>query len=110
MLSFTLAFFAEKISKSDGIDISNASLELLLRHRAVLFGIVGTLTLYSAIMKLHYSLSTTVGVISVVSFIVLYYQIGQVNKELKTVMIIYVVASIVLLVAGILFFITSKNK
>jgi hypothetical protein len=41
-----LAFFPEKISKSAGIDISNASLELLLRHRAVLFGIVGTLMLY----------------------------------------------------------------
>jgi hypothetical protein len=109
-LPFTLVFLPEKMSKSYGIDISNPNLELLLRHRAVLFGIVGGLMLYAALMKTHYYLSTAIGLMSMISFVVLYFHIGGINQELKTVMMIDVVASIILLLVAIIYFVHSKNK
>ena len=49
-----LAFLPEKIATSYGVEVPNANYELLLRHRAVLFGIVGGLMIYSAISKKNY--------------------------------------------------------
>jgi hypothetical protein len=46
-----LVFLPEKIKEAYGVDIENADVELLLRHRAVLFGIVGGIMLFSAISK-----------------------------------------------------------
>ncbi|KOY87105.1 hypothetical protein AD998_13995 [bacterium 336/3] len=110
LLPFTLVFLPEKMSKSYGIDISNPNLELLLRHRAVLFGIVGGLMLYAALMKTHYYLSTAIGLMSMISFVVLYFHIGGINQELKKVMMIDVIASIILLLVAIIYFVHSKNK
>jgi len=56
-----LAFIPDKIGASYGIDVLDSNYELLLRHRAILFGIVGGLMIYSAIRKKHYNLSVVMG-------------------------------------------------
>lgn len=82
-----LAFAPNKISESYGIEIPNSSYELLLRHRAVLFGIVGGLMIYSAISKKNYNLATTIGLISMISFVILYKLIGgEINPELNKIL------------------------
>lgn len=104
-----LAFLPEKIAKSYGIEIPNANYELLLRHRAILFGIIGGLMIYSALVKKHYELSTIAGLFSMTSFIILYFIIGKdINQELKKVMMIDVVATIILCIGFILFMLKSK--
>lgn len=110
LLPALLAFLPEKIAKSYGIDIPNSNYELLLRHRAVLFGIIGGLMIYSAIAKKHYEISTTAGLISMTSFIILYFLIDKgINSELKKVMIIDVVATAILCIGLILFLLKSKT-
>ena len=52
-----IAFLPNKITASYGIPIPDANFELLLRHRAVLFGIIGGLMIYSAVTKKYYGLS-----------------------------------------------------
>ena len=99
----TLAFFPEKISDSYGVEVSNVDLELLLRHRAVLFGIVGGLMIYSSLTRRYYLVSTIIGLVSMVSFIFLYFSIGEVNKELERVMKIDVIAVALLVVGGSLY-------
>lgn len=92
-----LAFLPDKISTSYGIDVTDPNLELLLRHRAILFGIVGVFMMYSAIVKHFYTFATAAGLISMVSFIILYFLIGTgINTELRTVMIVDVVAAALL--------------
>ena len=103
ILPAILAFLPEKISKSYGIEVPNVNFELLLRHRAVLFAIVGGLMIYSAISKKYYSISVTVGLVSMISFIMLYFLINGVNPELKKVMKIDLVATIVLIVGFMLY-------
>jgi hypothetical protein len=99
LLPAILAFLPEKMSKSYGIELPNANYELLLRHRAVLFGIIGGLMLFSAITKKHYDISTIAGLVSMVSFIILYFLIGEnINAELKKVMLIDCVATALLVV------------
>ena len=98
-----LVFLPEKISKSYGIEIPNVDFELLLRHRAVLFGIVGGLMIYSAILKKYYSISVTVGLISMISFIILYFLMNGINAELEKVMKIDLVAVVILLVVFLLY-------
>ncbi|MCA6367052.1 MAG: hypothetical protein IM618_08375 [Cytophagales bacterium] len=105
-----LAFLPDKISKSYGIDIPNANYELLLRHRATLFGIIGGLMIFSAIVKKYYDIATIAGLISMTSFILLYFLIDKdISSELKKVMVIDIVATVILLIGLALFLITSKN-
>ena len=110
LLPSLLAVLPDKISKSYGIEIPNANYELLLRHRAILFGIIGGIMIYSAIAKKYYEISTTIGLISMVSFILLFFFIDkEINSELKKVMIIDIIATIILCIGIILFLIKSKS-
>lgn len=99
-----LAFIPEKISNSYGVDVSNANYELLLRHRAVLLGLVGGLLIYSAITKKNYNLSVVIGLISMVSFLILYKLInGEINPELNKVMKMDVLAIVILVIGFVLY-------
>jgi len=99
-----LAFIPSKISTSYGVEISNSNYELLLRHRAVMFGIIGGIMIYSAITKRNYSMAVLIGLISMISFFILYkLQSGEINPELNKVMKIDVAGIIILIVGFILF-------
>ncbi len=104
ILPSILAFLPNKISESYGIEIPNSNYELLLRHRAVLFGIVGGLMIFSAISKKHYSMAVIIGLISMVSFIILLKMTsGKVNPELHKVMKIDVVGIVVLMIGWVVY-------
>jgi len=110
LLPALLAFLPDKISNSYGIDIPNSNYELLLRHRAILFGIIGGLMIFSAIVKKHYEISTIAGLISMLSFILLYFLIDKgINSELKKVMMIDIVATAILCMGLLLFLLKSKT-
>ncbi len=99
-----LAFLPSNINKSYGIEIPNADYELLLRHRAILFGIVGGIMIYGAITKKNYYLAFVIGCISMVSFILLSYLVSsQINSELFKVLKIDVVGLAILIIGFILF-------
>lgn len=99
-----LAFLPEKISSSYGIGIPDSNLELLLRHRAVLFGIIGGIMIYSAISKRNYNLAVCIGLISMISFIILLkLSNGNINPELLKVMWIDIIGIIILLIGFALY-------
>ena len=103
LLPSLIAFLPQKISESYGVDVPNVNYELLLRHRAVLFAIVGGLLIYAAIAKKNYDLAFVVGMVSMVSFVILYQSIGGVNPELTKVMKIDIGAIVILLLGYLLF-------
>ena len=99
LLPALLVFMPQNISKSYGVAVPDGNYELLLRHRGVMFGVVGGLILYSAFTKRYYEVSTLAGLVSMVSFVGLYYLIDKpINAELKRVMQIDVFAIIILMV------------
>ena len=81
-----------------GLSIADADLSILMRHRAVLFGLLGAFLLYAAFRPSLYMLALTAATISVVSFIVLAVITGGYNDELRRVLIVDGVAVVALAV------------
>lgn len=82
-----------------GITVSDPDLLLLLRHRAMLFGLIGTLLLVAAFRRGLRNLAATLGMVSMVSFCVLALPLDSLSPALQRVFWIDVVA-IALLAVG----------
>ena len=109
LLPFSLAFFANRIPNSYGVSISDPNMQLLLRHRAFLFGIIGFGLIFSAIKKKYYLAASVVGLVSMISFICLYYWIGDINAQLQSVMRVDMLVGAALLLITVLYYWRSKN-
>ena len=90
---------AAKLSSLYGITVQDPNLEILLRHRAVLFGLLAAFLAYSAFHRPLHGLALVAAGVSVVSFLVLAAMAGTYNAALSTVVKADVVA-LVLLAAG----------
>ena len=84
-----------------GVPIEDPNLEILMRHRAVLFGLLGVFIIYAALKPPFQLIGLLAGLISVVSFIVLAWSVGGYNAQLTTVFRADVIA-LACLVIGIL--------
>ena len=62
-------FSKSKLEDTYGIKIEDRTLELLLKHRAFLFGIIGGFIIYSSVSGTHYFSSLVLGMLSMISFI-----------------------------------------
>ena len=107
---FTLSFLPERIGSAYGVEVTGPNMMLLLRHRAVLFGIVGAVIVYSSLKKRHYALATFFGLASMLSFILLYGIVGGINDSLKSVMWVDVAASVALASSAAVFLIRSGSR
>jgi len=111
ILPFSFLFFTEQLQKSYGVDISDANLQLLLRHRAIFFGLIGVGLILSAVKKSFYGWAAAVGLISMLSFVWLLYQIGGINQQLRSVMLIDVFISAALFLTAMVYhFLYAKQS
>ncbi len=111
ILPFSFLFFTEQLQKSYGVDISDANLQLLLRHRAIFFGLIGVGLILSAVKKSFYGWASAIGLISMLSFVWLFYQIGGINQQLRFVMLIDVFISAALFLSAMVYhFIYAKQS
>jgi|LakMenEpi03Aug12_release.lakeMendotaPanAssembly.Ray.scaffolds.fasta_scaffold02762_26 hypothetical protein len=111
ILPFSFLFFTEQLQKSYGVDISDANLQLLLRHRAIFFGLIGVGMILSAIKKSFYGWASAIGLISMLSFVWLFYQIGGINQQLRSVMLIDVFISAALFLTAMVYhFLYAKQS
>ena len=109
LLPFIIAFLPEKIVTSYGIVVPDQNYELLLRHRAVLFGIIGGIMIHAAIGQRNYALAVGVGLVSMVSYLILAYLVeGEINTELSRVAKIDV-GAVVILVVGYGLYLWQKS-
>ena len=79
----------------------DSNLELLMRHRAVLFGIVGGILALGAFCRPFTNLALVVGFVSVLSFLILALSIGNYNDLLRRVFLADIVALVGLSLAAI---------
>ena len=68
-----------------GVSINDPNLEILMRHRAVLFGLLGAFLIYAAFKPPFQGIAILAGLISVVSFMILAWSVGGYNAQLVTV-------------------------
>lgn len=84
-----------------GIDAADPNLALLLRHRAVLFGLLGGFLLVAALRPTLHFVALWVGLVSVASFLLLAWQIGGYNAALaRVVKVDWLVLLLLLLALG----------
>ena len=92
---------ARQLRKLYGMDFSDTNLALLMRHRAVLFGLIGGILLYSCIVVAARPLAITVGLVSVVSFLALARLHHSYSAAIRKIVIADYVALVLLLVAAL---------
>ncbi|GAA0378389.1 phosphopantetheine adenylyltransferase [Bacillus horti] len=96
---------ADRLTALYGIPVQETNLVILMRHRAVLFGLLGLFLVYAAFKPALQPLALIGGFISVASFILIAYSAGGFNSEIKTVVLVDIVALVCLVLAFALRFV-----
>jgi hypothetical protein len=76
---------AARLSSLYGIAVQERNLEILLRHRAVMFGLLAGFLAYAAFHRHLHSLALVAAAVSVVAFLALAFSVGNYNPALSTV-------------------------
>ena len=90
---------AEQVNGMYGINIASADLETLMRHRAVMLGLIGSLLLLSAFRSSLQVVAASIGLVSMTSFVLLAYMIGETGDNINKVVVADVVGSIAVAIA-----------
>ena len=101
-------FGVVRLASLYGITITNADLEILMRHRAMLFGVLGAFFAYAAFNPAVQPIAFIVAFVSLASFFYLSFSVGDFNDSIRKVVIADVVALSCLCVAILLYFIKSE--
>jgi hypothetical protein len=71
-----------QLSTLYGLSFDDPNIEILMRHRAVLFGLLGTFLLFAAFQPALQFIAFIAGFASVVSFLYLGWSVGGYNAEI----------------------------
>ena len=94
------AIGAERLAALYGVAFDEPNLSILMRHRAVLFGMLGAFLLVAAFRPEMQVAAVAVGLVSVLSFLYLAWSVGGYNGRVGRVVSADVVALACLLVSA----------
>ncbi|MGH8109798.1 MAG: hypothetical protein ACREO1_13900 [Arenimonas sp.] len=100
---------SEKLSTLYGLDFSEPNLSILMRHRAVLFGVLGVFFAFAAFKPAYQPLALIAGFVSVLSFLWLAWSTGNYNPQVARVFTADIIALACLLIAAIAYFYMHKK-
>jgi hypothetical protein len=89
---------ADKLSTLYGVSVNEPNLAILMRHRAVLFGLLGVALIAAAFKPAWQPAALAAGWVSVVAFLALAWSTGGYNPQLGRVVMADVVALLSLIV------------
>lgn len=95
---------AARLETLYGIPVAGRELEILMRHRAVLFGILGVFFVYAAFTPALQPLAFIGGFATLAPFFYLAFSIGGYNRAIKKIVMGDIVATISLAIAVALFY------
>jgi hypothetical protein len=87
-----------------GVPVVGNDMEILMRHRAILFGILGVFFAYAAFTPAVQPLAFLAAFVTLASFFYLAFSVGGYNAAIGKIVVADVVAAISLLVAVIMFY------
>lgn len=90
------AISAEQLEKLYGIALLDRDLVILMRHRAILFGLLGVFIIYSAFRESLQTLACIAGLVSMIAFIILAYAAGEFGEVLNKAIVADVIGSVAL--------------
>lgn len=89
---------SERLTALYGLSINEPNLAILMRHRAVLFGLLGLFFLFAAFRPPFQTVAFIAGFVSVVSFLWLAWSVGGYNAQVARVFMADIVALVCLIV------------
>lgn len=89
----------ERLNSLYGLNLDEPNLQILMRHRAVLFGLLGALLVAAAFVPGLRALAIVAGLVSVATFLLLAWSAPQYNAALQRVVVADWIALFCLLVA-----------
>jgi hypothetical protein len=95
------AFAPERMTALYRVNLDDPNLQILMRHRAVLFGIVGGLLLVAAFHPSLRTLGYAVGFASMLSFLLIAWLVGGYSAEIQRVILLDVIGIAALAGAGL---------
>ena len=88
----------ERLNALYGISFDEPNLAILMRHRAVLFGLLGAFLLLAAFRPAFQVAALVAGFVSVLSFLYLAWSVGAYNAQVARVFIADIVALVCLVI------------
>ena len=82
-----------------GVDIADPNIEILMRHRAILFGLLGTFLLYSILKPAVQTIAIIGALVSTVTFLYLTWATGTYNASIAKVFYIDIALALGLVLA-----------
>lgn len=91
---------SERLASLYGLQFNEPNLQILMRHRAVLFGLLGAFMVFAAFKPAYQTVAYIGGFVSVVPFLYLAWSVGGYNEQVGRVFVADVVALGCLIVGG----------
>lgn len=99
----------ERLQSLYGVAIEGPDLQILMRHRAVLFGLLGTYLLAAAFIPVLQPTALGAGLVSVLSFLALAWTTEGYNASIARVVAVDVVALVALLIGTAAYFVIRSR-
>lgn len=90
----------ERLQGLYGVEIADRNLEILMRHRAVLFGILGAFIGYAAFRPALQPAAMLLAFVNIVSFLYLACSAGGFNAQVRMVVTVDAVAAVLVVAAA----------
>ena len=90
----------EKLSALYGLSVNEPNLVILMRHRAVLFGLLGAFFVFAAFRREFQPLAFIAAYVSVISFLYLSWSTGNYNAQIARVFTADIVALACLIIGS----------
>ncbi len=100
---------SERLASLYGLQFIEPNLEVLMRHRAVLFGLLGAFMVFAAFKPAYQAVAFIGGLISMMSFLYLAWSVGGYNEHVGRVVVADVVALGCLVVGGVVHAIRQRE-
>ena len=107
LVPITGFFGTSRLSALYGIDIDSPDLEILMRHRAALFGILGAFFAYAAFVPALQPIAFVAAAASLATFFYLAVAVGDYGPPIRKIVIGDVIA-VVCLVAAVLLYVSDR--
>ena len=99
---------ATRLESLYGVSVSDSNMEILMRHRAVVFGILGVFFAYAAFVPSLQPLALLAAFVSLASFFYLAWSVGGYNDALKRVVVADIIATACWVVAVSLYYLRAR--
>lgn len=100
---------SERLTMLYGITFNEPNLEIVMRHRAVIFGLLGLFFLYAAFQPAVQLLAFVAAFVSVVSFLWLAWSVGNYNEQVGRVFAIDIVALVCTVIGFVAYIFTVRQ-